>query len=324
MKHTFILSDENIVNHYGYRILTDGIDTTQYMRNPVVLYMHERGSRGDEVIGRALNLRKEDGKLIGEIEFDEGDEFSKKIAGKVERGFIRMSSINADITETSIDPIHLLPGQSYETVTKCQLVELSIVDIGGNDNTLRLSRNGKPVQLKPINKSNDPMKIEHIALALKLGANADEQQITTAIGALNTQVATLTKDNDDLKAQLAKLRTDEAAALVDKAVELSLINEGLKGVILKSFEKDFEGQKATLSKMITDAEKDRATTQGHEAVKRVVMGAKGKQPGSGVELTYDDLQRNNPEELRRLRDEEPAEYARLAKEYGQGKKAAKV
>lgn len=169
------------------------------------------------------------------------------------------------------------------------------------------------------------MKIEHIALALSLGANADEQQITAAITGLQTNVATLTKDKEALEAKLAKLHTDEAIAFVDKAVKLSLIHEGLKDTFLKAFEDDFEGQKAKLSKMIADAEADGAATEGQEAVKKVVLGAKGKKsPAGNAELSYDYLQKNDPEELRRLRDDEPDKYAQLAKEYGEGKKHVAV
>jgi len=32
------------LNSYGYRVLTDGVDITQYERNPILLYMHNRGT----------------------------------------------------------------------------------------------------------------------------------------------------------------------------------------------------------------------------------------------------------------------------------------
>ena len=32
------------LNSYGTRVLTSGMDTEQYERNPVLLYMHERGN----------------------------------------------------------------------------------------------------------------------------------------------------------------------------------------------------------------------------------------------------------------------------------------
>lgn len=44
---TFVISDES-VNSYGKVILTDGIDISQFERNPVMLYMHERAT----VVGR--------------------------------------------------------------------------------------------------------------------------------------------------------------------------------------------------------------------------------------------------------------------------------
>lgn len=31
------------LNSYGYRVLTSGVDVSQYERNPLLLYMHERG-----------------------------------------------------------------------------------------------------------------------------------------------------------------------------------------------------------------------------------------------------------------------------------------
>ena len=41
MTHDFIINTED-VNEYKFRVLTDGIDYTQYMKNPIVLFMHER------------------------------------------------------------------------------------------------------------------------------------------------------------------------------------------------------------------------------------------------------------------------------------------
>lgn len=80
MKHDFIINTED-VNSYGYRILTNGIDYTQYMRNPVVLFMHERGVnayKGSEVIGRCTRLYKEGTTLIAEVEFDEKTSTQKR------------------------------------------------------------------------------------------------------------------------------------------------------------------------------------------------------------------------------------------------------
>ena len=320
MKHQFIINTEN-VNSYGYRILTDGIDYAQYMRNPVVLFMHERGVnayKGSEVIGRCTRLYKEGSTLIAEVEFDEQDEFAKKIAGKVERGYIRMASMFAEIKEVSTQPQHILEGQVYETVTACKLVEISIVDIGGNDNALKLSKDGKPFQLKKIvtNTSNN-MDIKVIALALGLGENTKEDTVLSALHSLKTDKEKAEAEVVALKKTISETRTAEAITLVDKAVQLGLIPQALKESQLKQFEADFDGQKAVLSKLVADKEAENTQQGKANTVREVVLGAGAKPTGTANE-SFDYLQKKNPEKLRALRDKEPEEYARLAKEYANG------
>lgn len=69
-----VVISTSAVNSYGFRVLTEGIDTTQFERNPILLWMHNRPMRGtkDEVLplGRVENLRKEGDKLIGSLVFD--------------------------------------------------------------------------------------------------------------------------------------------------------------------------------------------------------------------------------------------------------------
>lgn len=320
MKHQFIINTEN-VNSYGYRILTDGIDYAQYMRNPVVLFMHERdgySNKGSEVIGRCTKLYKEGTTLIAEVEFDEQDEFAKKIAGKVERGYIRMASMFAEIQEVSTQPQHILEGQVYETVTACKLVEISIVDIGGNDNALKLSKDGKPFQLKKIvtNTSNN-MDIKVIALALGMGENTKEEAVLSALHNLKTDKEKAEAEVVALKKTITKTRTAEATTLVDKAISLGLIPEVLKESQLKQFETDFDGQKAVLSKLVADKEAENTQQGKANTVREVVLGAGAKPTGTANE-NFDYLQKYNPAKLRQLRDEQPEEYARLAKEYAKG------
>ena len=320
MKHDFIINTED-VNSYGYRILTNGIDYTQYMRNPVVLFMHERGVnayKGSEVIGRCTRLYKEGTTLIAEVEFDEKDEYAKKIAGKVERGYIRMASMFAEIKEVSTEPQHILEGQVYETVTACKLVEISIVDIGGNDNALKLSKDGKPFQLKKIvtNTSNN-MDIKVIALALGMGDNAKEEAVLSALHSLKNDKEKAEAEVVTLKKVIKDTHTAEATTLVDKAVALGLIPEVLKESQLKQFETDFDGQKAVLSKLVADKEAENTRQGKNNTVREVVLGAGAKPTGTADE-SFDFLQKHNPAKLRQLRDEQPEEYARLAKEYANG------
>lgn len=327
MTHTFIVNTEN-VNEYGYRVLTDGIDYKQFMRNPVVLFMHQRynsENRGSEVIGRVVQLYKKDSQLIAEIEFHEKDEFAKKIADKVESGFIRMASMSADVKGTSSETEMVLAGQTLETVTKCKLVEISIVDIGGNDDALKLSKDGEPIQLQKINLKKDEMsKLAFIALALSMVETSNEDAVLVEVKKLKLDKETSETELKELKVKLSAIITAEATALVDKAIALGLIPDALKDYQLASLEANFEPQKAVLSKLISDKEAESVNNGIHSAVQAVVLAGKG---GSNVPATpensFDYLQKHNAIELKRIRDNEPAKYTQLAKEYEAGVRYSK-
>ena len=64
----------NSLNSYGSRVLTEGMDVQQYCRNPVLLYMHERGN----VIGYVKDLKVENDEVTGELMFDEASPLSKQ------------------------------------------------------------------------------------------------------------------------------------------------------------------------------------------------------------------------------------------------------
>lgn len=131
--HTFLVSDES-VNSYGFKVLTNGIDTKRFETNPIMLYMHERPN----IIGKWENVRKENAQLFADAVFDVEDPTAKEIAGKVERGFLKCASVG-------IGKADLKDG----IVSSCELFEISIVDIGSNSNALRLyTDTEETIQLK--------------------------------------------------------------------------------------------------------------------------------------------------------------------------------
>ena len=85
------------LNSYGSRVLTSGMSVEQYCRNPVLLYMHQRGS----VIGYVKDIRVEDGEVTGEPVFDEATDLSKRCKKQFEFGSLRMVSAGIDILELS-------------------------------------------------------------------------------------------------------------------------------------------------------------------------------------------------------------------------------
>lgn len=131
---TFVVSDES-VNSYGMVTLTDGIDTRRFEQNPVMFYMHERAT----IVGRWENIRKEDDKLLADAVFDDTTPIGKQVKDQVEKGFLRAASIGIEIVERKTI-------KGVDTVTKCILNEISIVDVPANENALKLyRRNGRNV-----------------------------------------------------------------------------------------------------------------------------------------------------------------------------------
>lgn len=213
-----IISTER-VNSYGSRVITAGIDYSQYEKNPVLLYMHRRGRKEDMPIGIMTNIREENGILYGTPKFDDDTEDERNISKKWDRGTLRMLSAGLDVLEWSEDPAMLVAGQTRPTVTKSKLIEVSVVDIGSNDDALQvgLYHEGKLLTLaageesdhlpllsrtetesgdatpatapedeqNPNNNSNSNM--EKILLKLGLATGATEDEAVAAIGRLQEE-----------------------------------------------------------------------------------------------------------------------------------------
>lgn len=223
------------VNCYGFRVLTDGVDTTQYERNPVLLYMHQRG----QVIGYMKEIKKENGDITAEPVFDCATELSKQCKKQFEFGSLRMVSAGLDPLETSDDKAVLVEGQTRPTVTKCKLIEVSMVDIGANDDATVLMRDGKRIELSeggdcllPLIKNNNSnnnqkqkeMDAKTIALQLGLPETADEAVI-------NAKLLELKKSQDEiakLKAKTAELTLAGITDAVDNAIGEKKINADKK------------------------------------------------------------------------------------------------
>ena len=142
MGRRVVISDENL-NSFGFWVKTDGIDISQFEKNPILLWMHNRAFRGtkDEVlpIGRVEDLKFENGALTGLPVFDQNDEFAKTIESKWEAKILNMCSPGLQPVELSEAPEFLKSGQIRPTLLKSKLRELSIADLGSNDNALALA-----------------------------------------------------------------------------------------------------------------------------------------------------------------------------------------
>lgn len=172
---TFVLSDES-VNSYGFVVLTEGIDTSAFERNPVMLYMHNRDGN---VIGRWENIRKDGKRLLGDAVFDDSTELAATVKKQVEKGFLR--SVSIGIEQIATEELN-----GVQTVTKCRLIEVSIVDIPSNENAVKLFRRtgGYVYNLKELETDPAPEDLKTALIALLgLEESADDKDIIEAVKA---------------------------------------------------------------------------------------------------------------------------------------------
>ena len=314
-----IILTSNALNSYGFRVLTEGLDISQYLKNPVILWMHNRSDHDNLPIGRMENIHLEADKLIGSPKFDLADPFAAEIARKYESGFISMASIGFAIQETSKEKELMLDGQVLPTVTKSKLIEVSLVDIGANDDALALSfNNSDTFNLTPntifhlagvINNNNiikNNLKMSKIAQQLHLDDNATEQQIIDNIAQLQSKAEkadALQESCNKLNQQLAdyqqlaeQQRIDNIKKLVTAAVA--------DGRVLQSDTELF----------INIGDKN-----GIEALERTLSLFKPAvklnsliQPPQSTTLTWDEADRTN--QLLTIRRQNPELYNHLYKQ----------
>jgi phage head maturation protease len=131
----FIICD-NSVNRYGWRLLVAGIDLTGFLKNPVCCVQHATYMIP---VGRWKNLRVEGEELKGTVDFDRNDEDAVKLYWKYKDGYMNAVSLHVLPVEESEDAALLLPGQKSATLTKSEMLEISLVTIPGQKNAVKLS-----------------------------------------------------------------------------------------------------------------------------------------------------------------------------------------
>lgn len=302
------ISNESL-NCYGTRVLTTGMNVEQYNRNPVLLYMHQRG----QVIGYVKDLKVENGEVTGELVFDEASELSVRCKKQWEFGSLKMVSVGIDILETSDSPEFLMQGQTAPTITKSKLFEVSLVDIGANDDAIVLQKDGVRLTLgknaaevltllhsNNNNKKTKKMDQEKLALELGLPKDADEATINAKLAKLKADGA----EADTLRQERDTLRAARIETLVNAAIAEKKIGEDKKQQFLD------------LGKKIgADELKQTFDAMSPQVKLSNIVGA-GEAPAGG-HAEYKKLSDVPSEELAKLREQNPAQYKKLYKaEYG--------
>lgn len=332
MKHTFILNDES-VNRYGYRILNAGLDTSGYMKNPVVLVMHNTSSYGNWVpVGKTTNIYMEGNLLKVDMELDEEDEMAVKLHKKLSKGYLSAVSLNARDILWSDDPTLMLPGQLLPTLVASELLEISLVSIPGQRNAVRLTsadgvvvlasqeevakRLKEKMQSQKLSTNDMKQIITTIGSILLSGApvvslaqEATETEVSAAVGQLGAKLLSIHTENGQLKTKLADLETqllslqkqattDKATALVQGAIDAGKIAAAEKDSWVKLAIADHDAAAKALQGMS-------AYTPASQQINQP-----GKKQGKDIlALSWDEADKGN--HLAELKAKYPARYQEI-------------
>lgn len=318
----FVICD-NSVNRYTWRLLVDGIDLKGFKMNPVCCYQHDTYS---VAVGKWKDLKIVGEELHGIAEFDRNDEESVKLYWKYKDGFMSAVSLNIIPLETSEDKKLLLPGQKCPTVTKSELLEISLVTIPGQKNAVKLStpeggeyklnlitNNSKKmetetdqgkenIQLKEQLEKQKKLNAENlIALHVNRGVVAQEEieslkKLAMQDGESVSIMLTARKEpakSDDNVENLLKLHFERGA-----------ITEQEKPIYALSAKNDFDATKKVLE-----------AKAGKEVVEQLNLGASTLGTTAESEdrksWTYLDYYKKDPAALQKMEKENPEAFKKL-------------
>jgi hypothetical protein len=316
LKKTFVLSDESI-NTYGFWILLSGMDLSGIQKNCPLYYEH----RTWEIpCGHVENIRLKDGKLLGDVIIEGGNDVEKEYIRKIENGDIKGVSLGIDPIEWSEDPTLLKQGQTRATLSKSAPYELSLAPLPGNKNALGM-RNGTDVITLSADKNYDFIPsiktkpdMNKIALMLGLAADATEAQICDAL-----KTVQLTAANANA---MQKVIEDAVAADLEpekKAFFVTLSKSNI-GDAMKFLELNKKPAALIAEPLLPEGEKKEAVTlvKDKKVSELIQLGKNSADAAADGKDTFDYLQRHNTVELSRIRTAEPDKYAKLVADYAKG------
>lgn len=277
---TFVVSDET-VNSHGFTVLTAGIDLSRFEKNPVMLFNHDTAN----IIGRWENIRVEGVQLLADAVFDETDEQGKEIARKVAEGFLKATSLGLNFSEND-----LKEGKLEKSV----LHEISIVNIGANENAVKLYDNSKNINLHFENLSllNElkQLSVNGTDLLLAITSN-DKSKLSYAVNNINLKFENL----KEFKAKADKFNEQESEFYLKMAVDRKVLPKHMIDIQREQFKLDFYKTKETLQTAIYQSlpHKDFSYVK-HIEEARLRQNSKGKNKAN---WTLEDYRVNAPKEL---------------------------
>lgn len=312
----FVLNNENVLTAHGFAILNSGGNFDRFRENPVMLDSHQDRSVMS-VIGRWINLIINAGSLEAEPEFDMEDPEAAKIAGKVDRGFVKGASMGIFINDVEMREV---PGLGYiPVVTKWELLEASPVGVPSNKAALRLyASDGKTIlkadEIKLSIESILNQKqttVEKITLsveaakALNISKDPEVADLNAAIMELSATALANKTAKEKAENELAGHLTKQADDLVTLAVNEGRITADKKESFVKLAKSDYQQAKdllASLPVKQTFSDKTKAT-------------GGTKAPADREGWDYMRYLKDAPAELTAMQTADPEKFALLKTNY---------
>lgn len=326
-KKRFVFNDENVKNSYGFHILTSGINTARFFLNPVCLDNHMNWT--ESVIGTWENVELENGLMYGSPVFDEATENpkNKETIRKAKADILKGCSMGIGFREADFvrDPDGRL------ILTKCELMEVSIVAVPSNANAVQLYNSngdkmsddevktlclsiGDPAKPTPENSlNNNEFNMKKIQLSVMafvaLGftqntQSVEEPELEKAVLDLKAKADKDALELDSVKKQLQAYKDAEKIenqSKIDSEVKLA-IQEGRITADKEQTFKDLGVQNFELMKNTLDSFEKKVDLSGD------IKTPKGK---AGKEMTEEEFMKLSDAAQLSWKNENPEEYQKL-------------
>lgn len=301
----FIVNDESVKNSHGFRVLNAGIDFSRFKDNPVMLLQHDQ----NRIIGRWKNWEIKGSQLIMECEFDEKDELALQAKGKVERGFLKGTSMGIHITRME----YSTEDENDLVATACEMCETSLASVPSNrgaiclyDGDMSVLNNNEIVTLcgqvarcdneKLNNKENMEKMTLTVAALTALGLQNDATDV-----AISAAIVELQQRCNSAVTELQQHKEGVATGMVDKAVAEGRITADKREAFLSLAKTNYDLAKQTLETLPAKTSLSAKVTNSSPA-------ANGD---SRDTWTYKDWAKKDPEGLAQLKINDNAAFVAL-------------
>ena len=279
-RYRFIVSTKDI-DRAGDIINVDGIDISEYQKNPVVLYNHYGTPIGTSI------LTKEKGILYGDVYFDEVTEQSKITKRLIDAGTLKTASIGLEILERSVRNLDETEMKKLKrpwirqirTIDKSMMLEWSVVDLPANINAeiqRALEKGFDVTELQKLySKSNDINLLtkelndmpqsEFTEKAGAVLSSKNKTKLNDAIKLINEVLDSSTPETDDNKQLGVEITIKETEILTELNEKLDSQNEVLK---------ELTSEVELLKKLLDDTKKEVTTKEiyNYDKLKEVING----------------------------------------------------